>query len=162
MITKRSLTMLRGRGRILPDAGAAQPSRRRSSGCPPPRPRATGSTRRCRSSRKGSRRTSRASSPSRSIPTPRSFRQGTEVPALQRGNLEMSTMTTFEVEQQLPEYGVLSAGYMFRDYDHMRKGLRRPDRQATMPMPSPRRWASRSSRRSTWAPGRPTSRKPAT
>src|SRR4028119_1556263 len=27
------------------------------------------------------------------------FRQGTEVPALQRGNLEMSTMTTFEVEQ---------------------------------------------------------------
>src|SRR5690348_11571128 len=25
------------------------------------------------------------------------FRQGTEVPALQRGNLEMGTMTTFEV-----------------------------------------------------------------
>ena len=25
------------------------------------------------------------------------FRQGTEVPAMQRGNLEMSTMTTFEV-----------------------------------------------------------------
>src|SRR5213082_3049429 len=49
------------------------------------------------------------------------FRQGTEVPALQRGNLEMSTMTTFEVEQQLPEYGVLSAGYAFRDYDHMHK-----------------------------------------
>jgi TRAP-type transport system periplasmic protein len=49
------------------------------------------------------------------------FRQGTEVPAMQRGNLEMSTMTTFEVEQQLPEYGVLAAGYAFRDYDHMRK-----------------------------------------
>jgi tripartite ATP-independent transporter DctP family solute receptor len=49
------------------------------------------------------------------------FRQGTEIPALQRGNLEMSTMTTFEVEQQIPEYGVLSAGYMFRDYDHMKK-----------------------------------------
>jgi TRAP-type C4-dicarboxylate transport system substrate-binding protein len=30
------------------------------------------------------------------------FRQGTEVPALQRGNLEMSTMTTFEVEQHCP------------------------------------------------------------
>lgn len=49
------------------------------------------------------------------------FRQGTEIPALQRGNLEMSTMTTFEVEQQIPEYGVLSAGYVFRDYDHMKK-----------------------------------------
>lgn len=49
------------------------------------------------------------------------FRQGTEVPALQRGNLEMSTMTTFEVEQQMPEYGVLSAGYVFRDHDHLRK-----------------------------------------
>jgi TRAP-type transport system periplasmic protein len=49
------------------------------------------------------------------------FRQGTEVPALQRGNLEMSTMTTFEVEQQIPEYGVLSAGYVIQDYDHLRK-----------------------------------------
>ena len=38
------------------------------------------------------------------------FRQGTEVPAIQRGNLEMSTMTTFEVEQQVPEYSVFSAG----------------------------------------------------
>jgi len=54
------------------------------------------------------------------------FRQGTEVPALQRGNLEMSTMTTFEVEQQVPEYGVLSAGYVFRDYDHMRKVMDGP------------------------------------
>ena len=32
------------------------------------------------------------------------FRQGTEVPALQRGNLEMSTMTTFEVAQQIADY----------------------------------------------------------
>jgi tripartite ATP-independent transporter DctP family solute receptor len=49
------------------------------------------------------------------------FRQGTEVPALQRGNLEMSTMTTFEVEQQIPEYSIFSAGYLFRDYDHASK-----------------------------------------
>lgn len=54
------------------------------------------------------------------------FRQGTEVPALQRGNLEMSTMTTFEVEQQLPEYGIFSAGYMFRDYAHLAKVMRGP------------------------------------
>lgn len=54
------------------------------------------------------------------------FRQGTEVPALQRGNLEMSAMTTFEVEQQLPEYGIFSAGYVFRDYDHLAKVMRGP------------------------------------
>jgi tripartite ATP-independent transporter DctP family solute receptor len=54
------------------------------------------------------------------------FRQGTEVPALQRGNLEMSTMTTFEVEQQMPEYGVMSAGYLFRDYAHLSKVMHGP------------------------------------
>jgi tripartite ATP-independent transporter DctP family solute receptor len=54
------------------------------------------------------------------------FRQGTEVPALQRGNLEMSTMTTFEIEQQLPQWGALSAGYGFRDYAQMRAALTGP------------------------------------
>jgi TRAP-type transport system periplasmic protein len=47
------------------------------------------------------------------------FRQGTEIPALQRGNLEMATPVTFEIEQQLPEWGVLSAAYLFRDAPHM-------------------------------------------
>lgn len=54
------------------------------------------------------------------------FRQGTEVPALQRGNLEMSTMTTFEIEQQLPQWGALSAGYGFRDYAQMKAALTGP------------------------------------
>lgn len=49
------------------------------------------------------------------------FRQGTEVPAMQRGNLEMSTMTTFEVAQQVPEYGFFNRAYLFRDYDHAYK-----------------------------------------
>ena len=44
------------------------------------------------------------------------FKQGTEVPALQRGNLEMSTMTTFEVAQQIPELGYFNRGYLLRDY----------------------------------------------
>jgi tripartite ATP-independent transporter DctP family solute receptor len=55
-----------------------------------------------------------------SYPASTLFKQGTEVPALQRGNLEMSTMTTFEVAQQIPELGFLNRGYLFRDYDHMR------------------------------------------
>ncbi len=46
------------------------------------------------------------------------FRQGTEVPAMQRGNLEMSTMTTFEVAQQIAEYGFFNRAYLFRDYEH--------------------------------------------
>ena len=48
------------------------------------------------------------------------FRQGAEVQALQRGNLEMSTMTTFEVAQQVPEMGFFNRGYLFRDHDHLR------------------------------------------
>lgn len=54
------------------------------------------------------------------------FRQGTEVPALQRGNLEMSTMTTFEVAQQIPEYGFFNRAYLFRDYDHAYKTFTGP------------------------------------
>ena len=49
------------------------------------------------------------------------FKQGTEIPALQRGTLEMSTMTTFEVAQQAPEFGFFNRGYLFRDYAHLRR-----------------------------------------
>ena len=49
------------------------------------------------------------------------FRQGTEVAALQRGTLEMSTMTTFEVAQQLPEYGFFNRGYLFHDQAHLHR-----------------------------------------
>jgi tripartite ATP-independent transporter DctP family solute receptor len=49
------------------------------------------------------------------------FKQGTEVPALQRGNLEMSTMNTFEVAQQIPALGLFNRGYLFRDYAHLRR-----------------------------------------
>jgi TRAP-type transport system periplasmic protein len=47
------------------------------------------------------------------------FKQGTEVPALQRGNLEMSTMTSFEVAQQIQELGYFDRGYLLRDYDQL-------------------------------------------
>lgn len=54
------------------------------------------------------------------------FRQGTELPAMQRGNLEMASPVTFELEAQLPEYGVLSSGYVFRDVPHMLKVFNGP------------------------------------
>ena len=49
------------------------------------------------------------------------FKQGTEVPALQRGNLEMSTMTSFEVAQQVPELGYFNRAYLLRDYAQLRR-----------------------------------------
>jgi tripartite ATP-independent transporter DctP family solute receptor len=54
------------------------------------------------------------------------FRQGTEVPAIQRGNLEMSTMTTFEVAQQIPEWGFFNRAFLFRDWDHVVKVMSGP------------------------------------
>lgn len=48
-------------------------------------------------------------------------RQGAEVPALQRGNIEMSTMQAFEVAQQIPELGFFARSYLFRDWDHASK-----------------------------------------
>ncbi|HEY5066189.1 MAG TPA: TRAP transporter substrate-binding protein DctP [Xanthobacteraceae bacterium] len=49
------------------------------------------------------------------------FKQGTEVPAIQRGNLEMSTMTTFEVSQQIPQLGYFNRAYLLTDYDQLRR-----------------------------------------
>lgn len=49
------------------------------------------------------------------------FRQGTEIPALQRGTLEMSTGTTFEVAQQIPQWGFFNRAYLIRDYKHLRR-----------------------------------------
>ena len=63
-------------------------------------------------------------------PSSKLFRQGTEVPAIQRGNLEMSTMNTFEVSQQIPGFGFLNRAYLFTDYDHMMKVMHGPVGQA--------------------------------
>ncbi len=49
------------------------------------------------------------------------FRQGTEFPAIERGNLEMSTGTTFEVAQQMPQYGFLDRAYFIRNYADLRR-----------------------------------------
>lgn len=54
------------------------------------------------------------------------FRQGTEVPAIQRGNLEMNTMAAPEISGQIPEWGFLSRAFLFRDYDHMMEVMSGP------------------------------------
>lgn len=48
------------------------------------------------------------------------FKQGTELVALQRGNLEMSNIAPQDVSNQVPAWSVLTSGYLFRDADHLR------------------------------------------
>lgn len=49
------------------------------------------------------------------------FKQGTELVALQRGNLEMGNIAPQDISNQIPEWSVLTSGYLFRDADHLRK-----------------------------------------
>lgn len=49
------------------------------------------------------------------------FKQGTEIPAMQRGNLEMNMLATFEVSQFVKELSAYNAGYLFDNYNHMKK-----------------------------------------
>ena len=47
------------------------------------------------------------------------FKQGTELVALQRGNLEMSNIAPQDVSKQVPAWSALTSGYLFRDADHL-------------------------------------------
>ena len=49
------------------------------------------------------------------------FKQGTELVALQRGNLEMGNIAPQDVSNQIPAWSVLTSAYLFRDADHLRK-----------------------------------------
>jgi TRAP-type C4-dicarboxylate transport system substrate-binding protein len=48
------------------------------------------------------------------------FKQGTELVALQRGNLEMGNIAPQDVSSQVPAWSVLTSGYLFRDANHLR------------------------------------------
>lgn len=49
------------------------------------------------------------------------FKQGTELTAMQRGNLDMAALAIFDFYNQVPEAAILGTAYLFRDVDHMRK-----------------------------------------
>jgi TRAP-type C4-dicarboxylate transport system substrate-binding protein len=49
------------------------------------------------------------------------FKQGTELVALQRGNLEMGNIAPQDISKQVPAWSVLTAAYLFRDAAHLRK-----------------------------------------
>ena len=46
------------------------------------------------------------------------FKQGTELEAIARGNLEMSITSAQEIAQFIPEFSIFSAGYVHRDAEH--------------------------------------------
>jgi tripartite ATP-independent transporter DctP family solute receptor len=49
------------------------------------------------------------------------FRQGAEVIAMQRGNLEMALVSMQDIARQMPEYSIFTAGYLIRDPQHLAK-----------------------------------------
>jgi TRAP-type C4-dicarboxylate transport system substrate-binding protein len=49
------------------------------------------------------------------------FKQGTELVALQRGNLEMANLAPQDISKQLPAWSLLTSAYLFRDVDHLKK-----------------------------------------
>jgi TRAP-type transport system periplasmic protein len=49
------------------------------------------------------------------------FKQGTEIVAMQRGNLDLGALSVSDIQRQVPEWGIVGAPYMFRDLAHMRK-----------------------------------------
>jgi TRAP-type C4-dicarboxylate transport system substrate-binding protein len=49
------------------------------------------------------------------------FKQGTELVALQRDNLELSNIAPQDFSKQMPEWSIVTAAYVFRDTDHLTK-----------------------------------------
>ncbi len=48
------------------------------------------------------------------------FRQGTELVALQRGNLQMGNIAPQDISGQIPAWSVLTSAYLFRDAAHLK------------------------------------------
>jgi len=49
------------------------------------------------------------------------FKQGTELVAMQRGNLEMGNIAPQDISNQIPAWSIMTAAYLFRDADHLKK-----------------------------------------
>ena len=49
------------------------------------------------------------------------FKQGTELVALQRDNLEMCNLAPADISKQIPAWSLMTSAYLFRDIDHLKK-----------------------------------------
>ncbi|WP_339948703.1 TRAP transporter substrate-binding protein DctP [uncultured Albimonas sp.] len=48
------------------------------------------------------------------------FKQGTEIIAIQRGNLEMGNIAPQDIANQIPAFSILTSAYLFRDAEHLK------------------------------------------
>ena len=54
------------------------------------------------------------------------FKQGTEPAAMARGNLELSSISAFDIAKLVPEFSIFTAGYVVRDPAHQQKVFNGP------------------------------------
>jgi len=54
------------------------------------------------------------------------FKQGAEPVAMARGNLEMTTISAFDIAKLVPEFSIFTAGYVIRDPAHLMKVFNGP------------------------------------
>jgi TRAP-type transport system periplasmic protein len=51
------------------------------------------------------------------------FKQGTELVALQRENLELCNLAPADISKQIAAWSLFTSAYLFRDYDHLKKAF---------------------------------------
>ena len=49
------------------------------------------------------------------------FKQGTELVALQRDNLDLCNLAPADISKQIPAWSLMTSAYLFRDSDHLKK-----------------------------------------
>jgi TRAP-type C4-dicarboxylate transport system substrate-binding protein len=49
------------------------------------------------------------------------FKQGAELVAMQRGNLDMCNLAPADISKQIPAWSLMTSAYLFRDSDHLKK-----------------------------------------
>ena len=54
------------------------------------------------------------------------FKQGAEPVALARGNLELASISSFDIAKMVPEFSIFTAGYVIRDPAHLMKVFNGP------------------------------------
>ena len=54
------------------------------------------------------------------------FKQGTEPAAMARGNLELASISAFDIAKLVPEFSIFTAGYVVRDPQHQQKVFNGP------------------------------------
>ena len=66
------------------------------------------------------------------------FKQGTELVALQRDNLEMGNIAPQDISKQISAWSILTSAYLFRDANHLSTSGRAPSAPSSRSRPRSR------------------------